>query len=615
VKQHLLFYSESVTIAFKDVAFSIDVTDPHTKEKTKKVILEPCSGLLQPGKLVAVMGPSGCGKSTLVDILAGKKKPGTYAGEVFLNGHLRDELYSQVTAYVPQDDIMPPLWLVKEAIMFNFMLRRPRPKRKMPFKMQKIVADEVLASIGLSHVANSCIGDATVRGISGGQRRRVTLARGLVSGANAMFCDEPTSGLSSTDAETCIARLKAWAYRFGMSITVVIHQPKPEVASLFDHLILLTSQPGRLVYSGPVRDATEHYAKVGYPVPQFVNPADFYLDMVSPGYRGEQSQLFAEYYLKHEAPRVAAEVEAATATLGLTAREVIDTRYIKQAAIYGPLDKPAGGVYVVPYTRQLKIVFHRQLALVLRDRKKLVVELVLSVVKGLILGIGFYDIGSKAPSQQVAFIFTIINLAVTSLFSSISPLISDRLVMKFDVSDTLYPVSCFIISSFSIQLVRGMLANFIFVLTAFAMGGIDFSSFGDFYFWFLLCMLTMESFVSMIAAAAKDMGDAIMKAMPLFIMFSLFNGFFITKATVLDWMEWAIYASPFFHAISQISVALYSDGTPSTDPSYQDSGQYVIDLYQFEKHTGQSVAVLVVELVVFRVLQVFFLSKLNNIEK
>jgi ABC-type transport system involved in cytochrome bd biosynthesis fused ATPase/permease subunit len=105
VQPHPVFYNAGATISFKDVSFSVDTVDPVTKEQKKKLILAPCSGHFEPGKLVAIMGPSGCGKSTLLDILAGRKTT-AYEGEVFLNGHKRDELYSRVTGYVPQSDVM-----------------------------------------------------------------------------------------------------------------------------------------------------------------------------------------------------------------------------------------------------------------------------------------------------------------------------------------------------------------------------------------------------------------------------------------------------------------------------------------------------------------------------
>ena len=111
-----------------------------------------------------------------------------------------------------------------------------------------------------------------------------------------LFCDEPTSGLSSTDTEVAIRLLKTLCRKFNLTILVVIHQPKQETAALFDDLVLLTSQPGRVVYHGSMAGAFDHYAAVGYPVPAFVNPADYYLDMVSPGYKLQQSDKFAEWW-------------------------------------------------------------------------------------------------------------------------------------------------------------------------------------------------------------------------------------------------------------------------------------------------------------------------------
>lgn len=196
----------AMSITFKDVAFRIRAPHPLTGEIVDKTILEPCAGHYEPGQLVAIMGPSGCGKSTLLDILAGKKTQ-KFEGEVFLNGRPRDRLFHRVTAYVPQADVMPAYWLVKEAVAFNQALTIQRPSN-VPRDVMAERARLILRDLGLDGVADTKIGSESVRGISGGQRRRVTLARGLVSAASIIFCDEPTSGLSSTDAEVCVRRMQ-----------------------------------------------------------------------------------------------------------------------------------------------------------------------------------------------------------------------------------------------------------------------------------------------------------------------------------------------------------------------------------------------------------------------
>ena len=134
---------------------------------------------------MALMGPSGCGKSTLLDIIAGKKTS-PYSGSVYLNGRPADKLFALVTAYVPQSDVMPEQWTVKEAITFSFMLRRPLPKIVGEEKAEPII-HMILHSLGLADQSASLIGGPTVRGISGGQRRRLTLACGLATGAHCFF--------------------------------------------------------------------------------------------------------------------------------------------------------------------------------------------------------------------------------------------------------------------------------------------------------------------------------------------------------------------------------------------------------------------------------------------
>jgi len=89
-------------------------------------------------------------------------------------------------------------------------------------------------------------------------------------------------------------------------------------------------------------------------------------------------------------------------------------------------------------------------------------------------------------------------------------------------------------------------------------------------------------------------------------------GYFVTKATVASWMMWAIYLSPLFYFIQQVSMELFSDGTKKNEPNYLDSGQYVIDFYDFKDMLGLAVVVLVLELLICRVLQVVFLKKMNN---
>ena len=187
--------------------------------------------------------------------------------------------------------------------------------------------------------------------------------------------------------------------------------------------------------------------------------------------------------------------------------------------------------------------------------------------------------------------------------------------MKYEVSDRLYCDEVFILSTAIIDITLFLLFNIVYVTIAFSLSGLSFSFFGTFYAWQLLCLLTIQSYFQMWAAAGKNTADATTKSMPIMILFLLFNGFFVTKNTVVSWMLWAIYCSPLFYFIQQVSVTLFDDGTSKDDPNYLSSGQYVIDYYDFEDMAEVAAVVLICETVLFRVLQVVFLKTMNNLDR
>ena len=516
----------------------------------------------------------------LPDILAGKKTT-KYSGEVYLNGHQRDHLYPRVTSYVPQADVMFPHTLVHEAVSFTAKLSRPMAKaaasNRQARKEFEGIIHEHLSQLGLGEVASTKVGSEDVRGISGGQRRRVTLCKGIISGAYVLFCDEPTSGLSSTDAEVAVKLMKVMTKKLGLSIFVVIHQPKTEVAALFDHLVLLTSEPGRMVYNGPMADAMAHYAKLGFPVPDGANPADYFLDLVSPSFKGQQIEALVNYYDAHCAAGVKAQVNSAIAAPGKSAYQILKERSDNIEARLGPLTMPSNSVYAAPFAMQLRAVFGRQFTLLMRDRKSLRTDFLTAIVKAVIVGIGFFDTGSNTKLQQMPFLFMCIQMSVLSGMQSMPALIAERQIMKFECSDRLYREWAFLISTFILDNIVSQLANLVFLVLVFAFSRIPYSSFPSFWLWQLLVVLVTDSMFSAIAAVAKTGAQAQKIAIPPLIFILLFNGFFITLSGVQEWMVWAIYISPMFWGLQEMVSALYQDFTPKGSPDYPRSGQFVID--------------------------------------
>ncbi|GAA5875055.1 hypothetical protein JCM3774_003416 [Rhodotorula dairenensis] len=251
---------------------------------TSKVILEDVSARFPAGQVSVIMGPSGAGKSSLLQLLAGRLSSGatsafSSSGSITLNGQDFDSSLASLVAFVEQEDSHHlPALTVRETIRYAARLRlKDRNKRQCDER-----AEEVLLLLGLSTCADTLVGGPLVKGISGGEKRRLSLAVQLLSDPAVLYADEPTSGLDAFTAQNVMQTLRDLASD-GRTIVVSIHQPRSDIWQMFDNALLLV-KGGRTAYSGPADQIIPFFAKAGKECPQHFNPADFVIDAVSVDY-------------------------------------------------------------------------------------------------------------------------------------------------------------------------------------------------------------------------------------------------------------------------------------------------------------------------------------------
>ena len=196
-----------------------------------------------------------------------------------------------ISGYVPQDDVLPGTSTVWEHLLFNAVLRLPeQTPREELYRCVVGWSNE----LGLGKVAESRIGDQFTRGLSGGEKRRVSIATALLTSPAIMFLDEPTTGLDSTNAAQVVDILAALGDQ-GVTVVLSIHQPRPDVFRLLDR-VLVMSKMGDVVYCGASERAEAHFAALARPsdgesganearsrkrfLPEGVNVADYVLDTV-----------------------------------------------------------------------------------------------------------------------------------------------------------------------------------------------------------------------------------------------------------------------------------------------------------------------------------------------
>ncbi|KAL2021651.1 hypothetical protein VTK56DRAFT_7004 [Thermocarpiscus australiensis] len=242
-----------------------------------KEILSGIQGVAHPGELTAIMGASGAGKTTFLDILARKNKRGQVSGEFYVNGEkVSDADYKNATGFVDQEDTMLPTLTVHETILTSALLRLPRDMGRAA-KEQRVL--EVEKQLGIYHIRDSLIGseEGKGRGISGGEKRRVSIACELVTSPSILFLDEPTSGLDAYNAYNVIECLVTLAKTYKRTVIFTIHQPRSNIVALFDRLILLAQ--GKTVYSGPLHQCQDYFDQIGYSCPPGFNIADYLVDL------------------------------------------------------------------------------------------------------------------------------------------------------------------------------------------------------------------------------------------------------------------------------------------------------------------------------------------------
>ncbi|CAN6180216.1 unnamed protein product [Urochloa humidicola] len=243
---------------------------------SRAVILDRLSGCARPGEVLALMGPSGCGKTTLLDALAGRlgtdKK---WTGNILMNGR-REKLAFGTSAYVTQETLLMATLTVAEAVHYSAQLQLPDT---VPAAEKRARADRAIRQMGLAAVAGSRIGGRVCKGISGGQRRRVSICVELLASPALVFLDEPTGGLDSAASLHVMDRIARLAREERMTVVAAVHQPSSEVFQLFHGLCLLAY--GKMVYFGPAADAIEFFEANGYPCPLRRNPSDHFLTMIN----------------------------------------------------------------------------------------------------------------------------------------------------------------------------------------------------------------------------------------------------------------------------------------------------------------------------------------------
>lgn len=270
------------TVTLQQISLGLEQTRIWRKN-TYRPVLSNASAVFRPGALNVILGPSGSGKSSLLNYISRRVHDTATtkwhrSGKMLFNGAIvSGAALRSASSYVVQDDegLLASL-TVRETLHYAARMRLPK---WMSATKQIDRAESLMEDLGLKDCADTMVGNELRRGISGGERRRLSIAIQILADPLVLFLDEPTSGLDTVSAASTIDVLQGLA-NAGRTVIFTIHQPRSEWLKQFETVLLL-GKGGDVAYVGPTSSMLDHFRQMGHECPQHQNPADFVLDLVS----------------------------------------------------------------------------------------------------------------------------------------------------------------------------------------------------------------------------------------------------------------------------------------------------------------------------------------------
>ncbi|KAI9093005.1 P-loop containing nucleoside triphosphate hydrolase protein [Phlyctochytrium arcticum] len=533
------------SLTWNNITYTIDLTekDENKKPKTRTLLSNVC-GEAKRGELVAIMGSSGAGKTTLLNCLSGRLATGHLSGSILLDNQPRQiKTWKRVMAFVEQDDALYANLTVRETLRFASRLRLP--SSQFSAHQRDAQADDILKSLRLTKAADTFIGDGLTRGVSGGERKRVAIGQELVGNPEILFLDEPTSGLDSNSALAVLENVKAEAVRTGRIVVLTIHQPSYEILSLFSKVTLLAG--GSTVFYGPVDEAVNHFATLGYPCPPRKNPADWFLDLLTIEEETAKEDL-QRIQGFHEAYRQLSLDAPPTKEIS---KEVDITNDVKLDLLPSTSTDPVG--WSNSWLVEFGILFERAWLDILRDKPVMIASFARTFVLVILMGFAFFQLDKDQRGIQnrsgILFLWPI-----NQVFVTIQPIVAtfplERVIMLRERSAGSYRVSSFYTAKVISQLLPAIGFSMLACIPLYWMMGLQPQAW-KFFAWLLINAVEVAAAVGlgfMVSSGVPTVQMAMAVAPLITVVFLLFGGQVINNASLGWWFKWMHYISPIGYA-------------------------------------------------------------------
>ncbi|KAF5025555.1 hypothetical protein F66182_2363 [Fusarium sp. NRRL 66182] len=556
-------------------SLATNVISPN-RGKRRIDILRGFDGVVNSGEMLVVLGPPGSGCSTFLKSVSGETN-GIYVDDSTYfnyNGVPAEEMHkhhSGETIYTAEVDVHFPMLSVGDTLTFAARARCPQnlPASVNHNQYSDHMRDVVMAMYGISHTINTQVGDNYIRGVSGGERKRVTIAEATLANAPFQCWDNSTRGLDSANAIEFCKTLRLQSELFGQTCAVSIYQAPQSAYDLFDKALVIYE--GRQIFFGPADEAKAYFINLGFECPDRQTTPDFLTSMtapservIRPGFENKAPRTPDEFAARWKESReyqiLKAEIETYKSLHplnGSSADAFRENKHSSQAK-----GQRLKSPYTLTYMQQVNLCLWRGWKRLMGAPYVTIFSLIANTITALIASSLFYNIqpttGDFFKRGAVLFLAVLSNAFASAL--EILTQYAQRPIVEKQSRYAFYHPSAEAFSSILVDMPYKISNTIVFNITLYFMTNLNRSA-GPFFFYLFvsfLMVLNMSGIFRSIASLSRTLSQAMVPASLLILALVVFAGFVIPTDYMLDWCRWINYLDPVAYGFEALMVNEFS---------------------------------------------------------
>ncbi|EXL73642.1 hypothetical protein FOPG_11102 [Fusarium oxysporum f. sp. conglutinans race 2 54008] len=562
-------------------------------KKRRVDILRNFEGIVDEGELLLVLGPPGSGCSTLLKTIAGETAGLEVGPDSYMNFRGIDEKsirrsFRGDVLYNAEIDCHLAHLTVGETLSFASSAHSPRhvPGGVTRSQADTMMRDVMMAIFGISHTVDTRVGSDFVRGVSGGERKRVSIAEAALTGAKLQCWDNTTRGLDSGNAINFCRTLRLQADLVGVAAAVAIYQAPQSAYDLFDRVTVLYE--GHQIFFGRINEAKQYFENLGFECPDRQTTPDFLTSMTSPQERRVRSgfessaprtpQEFAERWQSSPQRKALLQEIAAYEANHPPAQRLEEYKSSRRAEQFK--NQRSKSPYTISYLAQVKLTLWRGWRRLLADPGFTIASLIFNLIMALVLGTMFFNLKDDSSSFYyrggLIFFALLFNAFASQL--EVLTVYAERPVVEKHNRYAFYHQSAQAIASYIIDLPYKTINMIIFNLLIYFMAHLRRDA-GHFFFFCLTSYLTtlvMSCIYRTLACVTRTTHQAMIPVSIISLGLMIYTGFTMPTDYMLGWSRWMNYINPLAYAFEALMASEFHNrkfacaGMVPQGPGYDD---------------------------------------------